>query len=171
MKLTPNAQATVTNTVNNNSTAINADFWNFVDGPAAVEINGNQFPIEIVLTGRDEPKGNFNGAIIASAPVFMDQESAGDILTNCWESNPKRIWTNNVSENTKFIILAWYFTVLQGDLKATGRFELHFPINKSIYQLYVRENNLEQIFLSADKQSLNPDIANRRFFLQSYDGK
>lgn len=168
MKLTPTAQALATT---NNQVANNQDFFNFTNGEATAIINGNSYLVNLTITGKDDPRDNFQGALIASAGEFMEQDYAGDILNDCFNSNPKRIWTNNVTDNTKFIICAWYFTIQQADKLATARFELHFPVSKPIYQLYMRENNLEKIFLSADKTQLNGDISNRRLFIQAYDGK
>jgi hypothetical protein len=101
----------------------------------------------------------------------MQQDIFGEILYNCGISNPKRTWTNEVTESTKFIILAWYFTLKQGENIATARFELHFSVTKAINQMHFNENNLEKVFLSPDKSQINNDIRNRRFFIQSYDGK
>lgn len=169
MKLTPSAIVATQPT--NQAVANNQDFFNFTNGEAIALINGNEYAINISITGKDEPRDSFQGALIASAPEFMEQEFAGDILNDCFNSTPKRIWTNNVTETAKFIICAWYFTIKQADKVATARFELHYNVNKSIYQLYMRENNLEKMFLSDNKTSLNPDITNRRFFIQAYDGK
>ena len=172
MKLTAQPTAVVSqNNSANNDTLSDNSFMNFVSGECIAKIQDQEYLLNITVTGQEpaNESRNFPGATIASASLFMEEDLAGEILTAA--KNNGRIWTAQINDSTKFITLTWYFTIQQQDNLATGRFEVNFPVSKPIYQLYLRENNLEAIFLSADKTTINPDITNRKFLIGKYDGR